>query len=318
MGERMNYRSEKIFKDLDIIDIDEKVSLDLKSTWVMRNRDQKKYILKTKSRRNDLVGKILNLYNNRAFLNELRVYSFLDKNTDRRFLHPKLIKTDNKSLLILEFVDGFKGWEKSKVSNAEMAKSLWYFNNIGGNEIKLKKNNQNWLFIKSMKGLLRLYINKVINLRLLISAGDILYRNNKLQRTLDPVFLHNDLFGPNNILTCTNGEVLFLDFESASFESKWILKDIIELSFDRRKQSFNWGLLKEYREYLYKNYSNLDDVNFPIQIRFVLMFRMIQVLLSKTKAITDKHKEYCKSILLEILLNDEAYENWIQENYFNR
>ena len=62
-----------------------------------------------------------------AFENEIKVYHSLEYQSFTLLNHPKLIHSDGKSYMVLEHIDGTRGWDKRIISTSDFITALLEF-----------------------------------------------------------------------------------------------------------------------------------------------------------------------------------------------
>ena len=159
---------------------------------------------------------------------------------------PELIKADDKEkVLVLEKLEPEP---KKKKDNKEIAEKLieFQFSNVKPKESASLKVSDD-LGIRTLFDTI-LSIRKIgLKNSLLIIKNLISYYFN--YKKLDKeILIHNDL-NKGNIMK-EDGEIKFLDLESATTSKKWLYKDIIHYAYNVEEQKLNKDLINEYEKQL--------------------------------------------------------------------
>jgi len=289
-----------------------KVSLDNKSTWLLETT-RGNLILKIPSstQNKGIIRKIISFIHPDSslyFQNELEIYNKFNIQSFEFFRFPKLL-FGNSDFILMRYVEGEKGWNKNSISKESFANALMEFNNIG-NKLGKKKA----LIKTNLRMQITLHaISKILkktSLKISISIIRVVFLSlfNKKPRGKRKL-IHNDLFGENNLLT-VNDEIYFLDFETATIEKEWVLKDIIEISFNR-DLSFDKELFFLYVECLDDDYTQY----YENQFRMILLLRVIKLILSSFEENIPLREKHI-SFLYDIILPRNSFYNWLNENVY--
>ena len=174
---------------------------------------------------------------------ETIVYLELHTKKFRDFNIPKLVDYDENNFLITEFLDNTNDYNHSDNQDQKLANSLYELNT---SNIDLNLSVINKIYIKVFRTVysilfrngLALLIKNKLKFNNMLKIIRIMSKEFLKQPVIKKIVLHNDLLGPNNILYKRNkNKIYFIDFESVSFEKKWVLKDIIQLSLEKEIKS---------------------------------------------------------------------------------
>lgn len=281
--------------------------------------DDEKYIIKTFNN-SGLKKKINNFRSGKVtrFDNEIKVYELLETISFKFFNHPKLIKTDNETYIVCEYIKGKEGWDKKLINQENLIAGLleFQFSKIKVGKSILQKITSmfqrkipNKIICWSLKLIDRpVDFIKVFKLNVLLLHEIIFYKPRG-----DCLFTHNDLFRFNNMINTIDGCLYIYDFEFAMLENKWFLIDIYDLSFDLEKLELDIKFFSEYIKQL-SNVISLDKCIYYLekQTRIILIRKILGV--SMTAKASLDNKEQCKKFIKEILLNDKKYDNWYTKN----
>lgn len=135
--------------------------------------------------------------------------------------------------------------------------------------------------------------------------------NTKIKRL--NFLLHRDLGNPGNIKLIEQDKIVILDFASFGIQKKWILGDLIDISFSLESIQMN---LKFYNTYVNKMKLDYPDIynnlNFNNQVRIALLRKTINFLVYSNHSYPKLY-----SFIDKVLLVDEKYETWYKQIFQN-
>jgi hypothetical protein len=299
----------------------EELGIGKKSAWLIRLHDKTEYILKTNEVIDDqhvitrLKKNIISKYRN-VVSRELQVYRQLSTIRFEHFKFPKLIKGKEHRYLLVEYVPSFNGWDKNEAARERVAKSLYEFN------------TSNLRFKQGVVEKILSDIKRKTSLKILVWSFVVIPKSNGIWDAMTCLwvlfkctlqqrkfkhhyFLHRDLIGNNNVLTSAeNGDIYFIDFESAVEERRWILNDIIDVSLSTDLE-VDRDLLNEYMKLLSE--SDKKRLNMKAQVRIALIHRIVRRILSHNEY-SKKNRHVWISFLKNILLKDHHFDDWYEKN----
>lgn len=312
----------KLQEKLSIRLVDQ-ISLKKKSTWLVEQENKKTMVLKMANNESrHKVKRIIRALFGNPLIFEASIYKNFPYKTYSVLKTPDLISTDEKTYLLLDRVEGEKGWNRHLISDQIMAAGLYEFNT---SHLKWTQNPFRALFFKMwnnlefqiLKALIKLFLKKMIDFDTFVHYIKICLNQSGTQKRVkreNTFFLHNDLFGPNNIITGTGGQLYLCDFECVIKERKWILKDVIELAFDKQSMhnlQINVDLIQCYMEMIKDKYDL--EVRLESQIRVVLIARTSRIMLSKSETISESDKRQAEFFFRKILLNEVEFCDWLRK-----
>jgi len=293
-------------------DFTEQVKLGRSSYIVKYNG--KECIKKTNPQPESISGLILHilLRGSVKFTNELKINMALNKKQYENFNFPKTINSDGSSYIIFDFVDGTEGINMTNDNYISFIKSLVEFQT---SKLELEHKVTHKLIINILRlpfnilrRALKLYITNIINLRMILQILQVLISSSICQKKLQTcLFIHNDLL-PNNLITDKNDVVYIIDFENSLYENKWILTDIVDITFDIYRMKLDFKIINKYLHELEKKGIRTSEIDITCQIRLVLIRRMLQAISSNRYS--KESKEIFISFLRRILLNDKEFIRW--------
>jgi hypothetical protein len=253
-----------------------------------------------------------------AFENEINFYLSLNNRLCHYFHYPKLVKTDGRNYIMMEYIAGSKGWDNRLVSKESLIKALLEFQRLS---IDMKSN--------CFKHILNLWHRKIpckilrwsfaiirtpYDLITLIRCLRLTLYYSVLIKPTDPILVHNDLFYFNNLITGLNHRLYFYDFEYVIKENKWILIDILDISFDLLTLTLRSDLLAEYRKQISDNTTIHHYIltNAEALTRVILIRKILGALLTSNTEPSLKSEQ--RKFLDRILLSDKEYKEWYQKN----
>lgn len=292
-------------------------------TWAYEIEDRK-YIVKLNRQIEGLtlnpVKLIRNYLSNVYFKTEIAVLDSLDGTNMIYLGYPRLISTDHKNYLILEFIHGDKGWDENLLGTANVVEAIREFNTLPHNkktkiELQAVLNMFNGPFLKVIRWCISLLPMK-FGLGVSIQTLKTIYRLDKGTQTIRiPFLVHGDLFRRNNILTTKEGISLF-DFESSILEHKWILADIIDLA-TKDDFTFNRNLFWEYIDSLKKDGIELKEAYIKNNVRMILIYRVLCCLVYKKRPVSLNQNDLI-AFLTNNLMEDSVYNIWYELNIIGK
>ncbi len=254
-----------------------------------------------------------------AFENEIKVYHSLEYQSFTLLNHPKLIHSDGKSYMVLEHIDGTRGWDKRIISTSDFITALleFQFCKIKIETNLLKKILMRW-YCKVPCKIFRwsfLLIKSPKDIRISLRCIWITLKNViMIKKYKHTILMHNDLFYYNNIITGYDNNVYFYDFEYAMEENKWLLLDILDLSFDLSTLEFKPRLFLQYLKQISIHRSMYSYITNHIigLTRVILIRKVMGALLSNSTKLSSKMA--CKKFLNDILLSEQEYLKWYIKN----
>lgn len=285
-----------------------------KSSFLVKNKDCL-YINKNNLKPVSISGRILHIIVGVSikFKNELMVNKEINLKKFKNFKYPKMVDTDNDSYMVFEYLDGIEGINTTNIYCTNLIKSLVEFQT---SDYKLRHILIRKISIKILRLPLNVMrraftmINSTISLRIALKILKVLIKSSYYQKKLNKGFwIHNDLL-PNNLITINNKTIYIIDFENTLYECKWVLTDIVDISYNIDNMQFDFELVLYYLNELKKKCIPISNIKIDIQVRLVLIRRMLQSLSSKRYS--NKEKENFLDFLCNVLLNDNRYNCWFK------
>lgn len=246
------------------------------------------------------------------FKNEIMVNECIAKEVFNSLRFPRMLESDGSTYAVFEFIEGREGLDKSAVSEGQVVDSLIELH-------MLRTKPRHALRERSLLRMLRLpvsFLRRTLDMfwrqrdiRVLVKCLLILIRSCVRQRPIGTSLLvHNDLL-PNNTLTDANGVWFILDFENCLPENKWILIDVVDIAFDRETLQVDMTLVSRYLRRLQEFGVNTALVNVELQIRLILIYRVMQAMRSPRYVDTDRSR--FSDFLKCVLLKDREFGLWL-------
>ncbi len=279
--------------------------LHIKKQVYLINTINDSYILKFNPN-TSILNDILRPYKTIKFKRELLVYKSIQNLWLTYFNSPKLMFYNNRYFL-LEHISGNIDIDYGKTSEQHVKEALLEFN------YELRKAIKNKLIVISSFNSIKLL--KVILKNISIYCGIIfslkalwlfVVYSTTNKRNKESILLHNDLSNECNKITANDGVLYFIDFESVSYEKKWILTDIINISFNISSLSFNKNLFKLYVDSLDPMVRRNICINHQVRISLIRLCG--NLLLYK------KHREKHMQFLKNTILVNKNYNKWYSKN----
>jgi hypothetical protein len=258
------------------------------------------------------------LFGSLALKNQLAVYASLRRQNFHNLRYPKLVHTDGKSYLLLEFIPIQPKGERDLPEEA-LITSLLEFQGSGAilqkglfESVLLNVSRKPfWVLLKRVCVGLRKQCGLSVSLQCLRIILVCYKRQKQLEKS---IILHND-FHHNNLLLDENGRIFVCDFEKAAEENRWPLIDIVHYAVGTGTFGIEVSLIKSYLQKLQGNSHNKERLHVPSQLRIALLIRVSQMILSNAPPADVKEKY--KVFLVDILLDDYAFDNWYEKSGFN-
>jgi hypothetical protein len=253
-----------------------------------------------------------------GFNRQVSIYRQLNVREYSNFKYPKLIMTDGKKYILLNFIF-IENEYKRKMNKDILIKSLFELQNsklsiynkgikgyIGGVLLNIKLNFRFSIIIDSLIPLIkRCGFNTVYStLKIFIKS------ENEQHKLANPLIMHND-FHSNNIFISVDGYIYISDFEGLAYEKKWIFTDIVTYAVNTSEFKIDTEVIKKYRDYI-SNYYEKDTIIYKTQIRMALIKRISRFWNFKP---SDKNTQNAyRYFLMNVLLIDREYDIWYADN----
>lgn len=261
-------------------------------------------ILKTRKFKTTFGRRILNVF---YFKREVHFLKHLYEYDAKNFIVPKIINTDGKTFMYLEFLDGHflktcsGHYDPRTIARGVRELHLFRCERVISFPAIFIQRYITTVGLSIHRGAAQLAISKR-NPMILINTLKIYYScfiKSSKQSTY--FFHHRDLINHDNSFVISDGRLGLIDFGNARAERRWILNDIIDLSIDY-DININLDLLKEcLREILplcHKPIVIKDHVRVALMRRFLHPMRLTT------------HREF----LFDVLLEDFKYHQWYSRN----
>lgn len=234
----------------------------------------------------------------------------------KAFSAPPLFHTDGKTYLLLHYVPGILGWDRRIIPVDTLAEGL----------IEFQTSALEWprTLIEQLGGALlekpvaRIFRGALSSVRSRVGYKAtwkcfmVVWKCYRSQPRLNfDMLLQNDL-GLSNIVTGRDKRLYFIDFEDVIKESRWILCDIVDLSFNLNSLAFDRFLFNSYLNRLSAHVSGLDNVSIVSQVRLALLRCIIFGLMSRK--LSSSSKRGCEHFLCSVMLDDKAFHYWYALN----
>lgn len=253
-----------------------------------------------------------------AFHNEIWFYRKISEKSYNQFRYPRMIKSDGKNYIVLEYISGTAGWNKAIVSQQQLVNALleFQFSGIVFEESFIKRTLTKWYrkvpckAIRWAYKLIKTPADLITWLKciLIVIKGIIVVKKINYH-----IFNHNDLFYFNNLITGNDGNLYFYDFEYVIAENKWFLTDIFDLSFNLETLELQSELLSEYIRQVACKIGDLNILcHMEMQTRVILIRKLLGVILSRRRK--EDNKANCRNFIINILLSEKNYKQWYKKN----
>lgn len=247
---------------------------------------------------------------------QIGVYQRLDTQQFTSLNYPRLVKTDNETFVLLTYIPHTSDHPKDLELKRRIVASLIEYQTCSLNPaeafvmkpfLHLALSPFWTVFRQTLTRVRRQYGSA-----LAISCLKALWTCRQRQSPLDkPIWLHND-FHHNNVLVDKHGNVYIHDFEQTVAERRWVLIDIAHQATDTATFSIDLDLIRLYVDHLKATNARFGTLNYAAQLRFALLHRCLQHLISK--APPDNVKQQYLEFISTILVPEEAFRSWYAES----
>ena len=292
---------------------------ELQDCYTIYTEEDEKYFLKFNRMARSKAHRIVRMmFGNPGFDRQLKVYEILGNYKFNVFQYPKMIHTDGKSYIILEYI------EKTNTDITEKYKSALVKSFADLHTANLSIGN-----INGRLGIFLLNLSITIEFSLLKSVAPLLkycglrptlrylkiiisgyVKQNKMD---DTVVLHNDLHR-NNVFVSKTGNIYVTDFEGLKNERRWLYTDIATYSVDTAKYCIDTDLLKKYVNIMKNKFADYE-IDHAVQLRIGLLSRVSRFMYFKPTS--DHVREKYKKYFLNTLLDDNNYYRWYRDSIEN-
>lgn len=248
--------------------------------------------------------------NSLPFLNECHLNSALNTGTLVSLRVPGVLHIHIGRLIVFEALD-YETDAHSTPMLGPCEEPLYEFNTFGYSSPLpwVQQALFKWLEAPTYK-IVRLALFRKLKWSARLSVLRIVLKSECSQRKLRPVLIHNDL-GMANIADVPGVGIVFLDFEDAIVEEKWILVDAVDIEFDRAAWRLNLGNVESYWHRLLSNSeSQVDYAAFKRQVRMCLL--RLSLFQLNRKGATDVERVHARRFL-DTILADTKYDKWFSE-----
>ncbi len=262
------------------------------------------------------LGRVQKAFQNSSFRNEIEVNNALKKMDFEYLKFPQMIETKGKDYVIFEYIEAPA---QPGFMRDPFIPPLIEFQ-LAGLNIDLSWKDRLILAFRNKVSLniLRWSLDVILprfGWKTALQCVLLFAKSSRKHKALEQaIHLHND-FGGNTILT-SKKELYVIDFESVINEKKWILVDVLQRVFNEENFSVNQNDLSSYIVHLSEQLSAApEEMNVKIQLRILLMRRMMQLLRSGSR--NAKRKEEAQQFLIHSVLSDDGYDLWYAQNIGN-
>jgi hypothetical protein len=237
---------------------------------------------------------------------QARVYMALGRLACRHLRFPKLIASDFRSYLLLEYIETRPHGEHDLPRDAVLGSLLEFQTadvDIPDPVFPNAARTPGVRLARRLVGRLRKRIGWPATRRALLAAGRCYHEQPRMKRK---VVRHND-FHYNNLLLADDGAVYMNDFEYVSLDDRWVLGDIINYAVGTRYFHIAVDIIREYAKMMA---DALDaEVCLPAQLRFCLLSRVGDLLLSRVAPaeVVSRYWSFFESVLLD----DREFARWL-------
>lgn len=251
----------------------------------------------------EVIRPFITLYRYLRFINERSFYSFIVLSQLKLDYIPLVIGLSRNSIQ-LEMIRLAEHGDDILV-----AKKLFEFQKL---HIKYTLTQKIiTLFGSPIIGLFRLSIQSMTIGLLPISLSFlkiIINDSLSIRAKFNKINLHKDFRDKENILWESSDRVVFIDFESLTTTTKWVLNDIIDFSFDPIQKSLKYYLIKNFWTNYYPSISYKE---LKSHIRTSVLRKSIAYLIYNWESRINRTEQ--QNFILSIL-NEDSYENWLKIN----
>ncbi len=268
------------------------------------------YVLKSKAPpKGTLKQWRLRLSGHADIAHEARVYQALAQHKTVHFRTPRLIATDARYFLLLEYVPSSSGRLDDSVALQQVARAIVEFQTLPlvFNAPLLR---HTLLRYTNLYNVTR-YLNKLGGALPPGVARDCLrcvIRSHRQQHPLPRVFfVHNDL-NPGNLAPDAEGQLVLLDFASVARVRRWIFSDVVDYGFNGKS---DWwispSLITAYLAEIASNEA-FSGVEPAPQLRIALLAKLLHMI--RFRHWKRRSTERPVAFLTNTLLADDAYAAW--------
>jgi hypothetical protein len=268
-----------------------------------------RFVLKRPTPPLGVAGRLRRLAGDWEIDTQTKVYRSLAKQCFEHLKFPRLVASDGRNYLLLEYIETRSHEEHDLPRNA-LLYSLLEFQSA---ELRLNRTGAGKLLAMSRSPstvLLRRFLRPLCSrfgLAMMRRGLEIVLRCHRDQPPLErPVVCHND-FHHNNLLLGIDGGLYFSDFESVSLDDRWALADIIHYGVGTQDFLIDKTIMMEYAELLRSAF--VVELDIKAQMRFGLLLRVSKLALSRVPSV--EVAERYGSFLREVLLDDQAFDAWL-------
>jgi hypothetical protein len=239
---------------------------------------------------------------------QAHVLEQLGSHNFRHLRVPKLIATDYRSFMVLEFIETEPRGEFD-LPRHELLGSLLEFQTT---EIELERSlitdvgrDPGVLLARRLLTSLRSRLGWRVAGRAFQVALDCYRSQPRLPR---PILRHND-FHHNNLLLATTHELYVSDFEYVAYDSRWALGDIIHFAVGTGKYGIDVDLILDYASRLREALG--FDFALEAQLRFNLLLRVGQQMLTRSAPpeVSARYEQF----FTDVLIDDERFRRWLEQ-----
>jgi hypothetical protein len=244
---------------------------------------------------------------------QAQVYACLDEQHFEHFRFPRLVATDGRTYLLLEYLETRQHGEhdipREVLLNSLLELQLAHVTFEGPRLQKLlaaTKTPTTALTRRVLLGVQSRFGGTVAR-----RGAAVIWHCLRTQPPLDRrVVCHNDLHH-NNLLLGSDGSLYISDFEQVSLDDRWVLADIIHYAVGTNRFAVDTSIISDYIDLL--RHATRFELNLGSQVRFGLLLRVSKLVLSRVPP-ADVAQEYGR-FLVEVLLDDVAYASWFEANF---
>jgi len=272
-----------------------------------------RFILKKKRKpgpRDSVAAKVL-AFLDISFQREIFINRQMAEKSFSFFKAPKLVSSDGRDYMLFEYISGIDASIKD-LTKEEIACSLYEFQNSFMNPYASLFDRIVSMGMKPISSLLRGILAIVLfqcgfdYARKALHAVKLSFRRQKPLKQAK--LLHKDLRYDENYIISDKNELYLIDFASVVTERRWIMLDLIDVSFDAERLEVDFSLIKEYHQQLAKTQDVNGEVDLKAQVRIALMRKLIYYM-HRSKYSNEQKKAF-KRFLCETVLDDDSYEKW--------
>jgi hypothetical protein len=253
--------------------------------------------------------KFRNLMTELKFFNQYRTVQFSNLKI------PKLICSDFKSYLAVEFLEGYHPQTCGTYCD-RLYQAIYEFNTSGEKILWGRNGCLDFVTRAPLAYIIRnaLRLKKISKSFSLNDFVRCLYLAAKLYRkqtTIPFMFLmHNDLGNTGNVIVSSNDDYTLIDFGAARSENRFILMDIATIALNFTSVEVDFSSFVKY-------YKNLSDgirriVCLKTQMHFCLIGRFLYLLNNHHHDLPQDSIQY--RFLTGVLLKEHSFEKWFDKN----